>query len=304
VLAGAGCVRLSLVTTTLALDRLPDPANAVQVRWVDSMEVAPDDAREPHRHDYHELIWVRDGSGRHLLDGSPVPARPRTLTLIGRGQVHVFECARGIDGAVVRFREELVLGGGAERAAPGWLLAGRGGRTVSVPGGSVEPLEALIGALDSEAVRPPDPRSPELQRHLVSVLLLWIERWYDASRTEHRDADDAEVQLHRRFAELLERDFARHHDAGHYADALAVPPAALSRALVQVTGRPTKELVTDRVMLQAARLLRFTDLPVQEIAFRTGFEDPLYFSRAFKRRNGEAPVAYRERARGTGTIEA
>jgi AraC family transcriptional activator of pobA len=112
------------------------------------------------------------------------------------------------------------------------------------------------------------------------------------------------VQPHRRSAELRERDFARHHDAGHYADALAVPPAALSRALVQVTGRPTKELVTDRVMLQAARLLRFTDLPVQEIAFRTGFEDPLYFSRAFKRRNGEAPVAYRERARGTGTIEA
>ena len=62
-------------------------------------------------------------------------------------------------------------------------------------------------------------------------MLLWVERWYDAVRTERRAADDAEVQLHRRFAALLERDFRAHHDAAHYADALAVPPAALSRAL-------------------------------------------------------------------------
>ena len=94
--------------------------------------------------------------------------------------------------------------------------------------------------------------------------------------------------------ELLEEDFARHHDAAHYADALGVPAAALSRALAQVTGRTTKELITDRVMLEAARLLRFTDLTVGEVAHRAGFADPLYFSRAFKRRHGEPPQAYRD----------
>jgi len=57
---------------------------------------------------------------------------------------------------------------------------------------------------------------------------------------------------------VLERDFARHHDAVHYADAIAVPQAALSKTLVQVTGRTTKEHVTDRGLLEAARLLRFT----------------------------------------------
>jgi len=79
---------------------------------------------------------------------------------------------------------------------------------------------------------------------------------------------------------------------------LAVPAAALSRALTQATGRSTKELVTDRVMLEAVRLLRFTDLTVGEIAHRVGYDDPLYFSRAFKRHAGEAPMAYRDRVRG------
>jgi len=262
------------------------------------MRMGPGNVREAHRHDYHELVWVREGSGQHLLDGRPVAVAPRTLTLIGRGQVHVFERARDLRGAVVRFGEELVLGGGAERATPGWLLAGRGGRSVAVPEDEVGALESVIAALRTESARPPDPRSAELEHHLVSVLLLWVERWYDASRTEFRAGDDAEVELHRRFAQLLERDFARHHDAAHYADALAVPAAALARALTQVTGRSTKDLVVDRVMLEAARLLRFTDLTVQEIAFRVGFDDPLYFSRAFKRRHGEAPMAYRDRTRG------
>jgi len=279
----------------LSLDRM---AGAVEVVALDGVEIGGARVREPHRHDYHELVWVREGEGEHRLDGATVPVAPRTLTVIGRGQVHVFASGRGLRGAVVRFGDELVYGGAERRAAPGWLLAGRGGRTVPVPAGDVAALEGVIAALGAEASLPPDSRQAELEHHLVAVLLLWIERWYDASRIDAREPGDADVQLQRRFARLLESDFARHHDAAHYADALAVPPAALSRALSEVTGRSTKELITDRVMLEAARLLRFTDLAVGEVAHRAGFSDPLYFSRAFKRHAGEAPSDFRDAARG------
>ena len=128
-----------------------------------------------------------------------MPVRERTVTVIGRGQVHVFARAQGLHGAVVRFGDELLGGGGARRATPEWLLAGRGGRTVPVPAGDVEALEGVIAALHAEAVLPPDARAAELGHHLISVLLLWVERWYDASRSEARDPGDAEVQLQRRF---------------------------------------------------------------------------------------------------------
>lgn len=278
----------------ISLDRLAAAAD-VEVFWLRDATIGAGPVREPHRHDYHELIWVRAGTGQHLIDGAAVPVVPGTVTVIGRGAVHVFEHAEGLTGAVLRFGDELLLGG---RVAPGWLLAGRGGRTVPVPGAEAERLEDALRAVAAEAARPPDPYSADLLRHLVSTVLLWIERWYDAVRTERRERDDAEVQLHRRFAALLERDFREHHDAAHYAGALAVPQAALSRALSLVTGRSTKELVTDRVMLEAARLLRFTDATVGEVAHAAGFADPLYFSRAFKRHAGESPMAYRDRARG------
>jgi len=281
----------------LTLDRLADQADPVQVVWLEGQSVGGRGRREPHRHDYHELIWIRSGRGHHLIDGEPLAVEVGTVTIIGRGQVHVFAEGEELRGAVLRFGDEL-LRGEARRASAEWLLAGRGGRTVRVPEGEATRLEVVLRALHGELRRPADPQTVELERHLVSAVLLWIERWYEAGRAEQREADDAEVQLYRRFARLLERDFAHRHDAAHYADELRVPPAALSRALSHVTGRATKELVLDRVMLEAARLLRFTDLTIGQVAHRVGYEDPLYFSRAFKRHFGEAPMAYCARLQG------
>jgi AraC family transcriptional activator of pobA len=170
---------------------------------------------------------------------------------------------------------------------------------VPVPDDRADLFEALLRALEEELRRPDEPESYKVRSHLISVVLLWIERWYDASRVGHPDPDEAELGLLRRFIPVLERDYADHHEAGHYADELRVPPATLSRALTRVTGMGTKELVLDRVMTEAARHLRFTDLTVQQVALRVGYDDPLYFSRAFKRHFGQAPMAYRAQSRGS-----
>lgn len=272
----------------LDLDPLGPAALEVE-RFHDHSVTVP---RRPHRHDFHELFWTAAGGGHHLIDGEPFPVRPGTVTIVGRGQVHVFERATGLHGAVVRFGDELLHTGPAARADPAWLLASRGARTIGVE--SPEAVDAVVRALEEETARPPDPRRDEIGRHLLLTLLLWLERWYDAEAAER---DDADTELFRRFSTVLERDFTRHHAAAHYADVLAVPQPALTRALRAVTGKGTKELVRERVLVEAARLLRFSDLDVGEVAFRTGFGDRLYFSRAFRRAYGDAPTAYRARWR-------
>ena len=240
---------------------------------------------QPHRHDYHELMWTRRGRrARTRSTASASPVRPGTVTLIGRGQVHVFERARGLSGAVVRFGAGDAARG---RAGAGWS-AGAARCTVDGPavGGADASRRRSRRWRPSRAparrarARPPAP--PALGAAAVGGALV------RRTRTERRDPTTPTSSSTAASTQVLERDFARHHDAAHYADALAVPAAALSRALAQVTGRTTKQLITDRVMLEAARLLRFTDLTVGEIAFRAGFEDQLYFSRAFKRHYGGA----------------
>jgi AraC family transcriptional regulator, transcriptional activator of pobA len=289
------------LASDLTLDRLPEAGPSLDVYLLADMQIGQGTAsrsREPHRHDYHELIWTREGSGRHLIDGEVSLVEPNTVTVIGRGQVHVFERAQGVSGAVIRFGGELLYGDATASANPSWLAGIRVAHKVGVPAEDVPRLESIIRSLSDETRRPADSCSVDVQRHLLAVLLLWVERWFEATQTERRDADDPELTMYRAFVDVLERDFARHHLASYYADALRVPQAALSRALAHVTGRTTKELVTDRRMLEAARLLRFTNMGVGEVGYRAGFEDQLYFSRAFKRATREAPSAYRERVRG------
>jgi AraC family transcriptional activator of pobA len=282
----------------LKVDRL-GTGGAVEVRLLKGFRVGEEPIRDPHRHDYHELIWISAGSGEQAVDGEPLDVVPGTVTVIARGQVHQFRHAEGLAGALLRITDAALAGGTAERIAAAWLLGGRGGRSITVPPGERARFEAVVSALHAETVRPADPFAPEVIRNLTATILLWLERWYDASRTERPEADDADVQLHRRFAALLEQDFARHHDVAHYADALAVPAAALSRALSALTGRATKELIVERVMVEAMRLLRFSDLTVGEVAYAVGYGDQLYFSRAFKRYAGRAPQAYRAEVHGS-----
>jgi AraC family transcriptional activator of pobA len=271
------------------VDDLPAEADALEVRAFELGRIRDDDVREPHRHAYHELIWVREGRGSHLIDGERVEFGPRTLTLIAKGQVHQFESADDVSGVVVRFDDEWLAG------SRRWLFSGQACTALSVPEGEAARFDALLDLLREEVERPAGPESAELRRNLLSAALLWAQRWREA-QLEGGGATSADVSLHRSFLETLERDFTTSHDAGHYAAELGVTTGTLSRVLTKLTGQTTKQLILERVLLEAARLLRFSDLSVKEIAAKLGFGDQFAFSKAFKRRRGEAPLDFRNRA--------
>ncbi len=275
--------------TEPTVDDLPAEADALEVRSLELDRIEGDEVREPHRHAYHELVWVREGSGRHLIDGAPVEFGPHTLTVIAKGQVHQFERAEGVRGYVVRFDDEWLSG------ARRWLFSGQSCTPLTVPEEDAARFDSLLDLLRVEMARPPAPESAELRRNLLSAALLWAQRWREA-QLEGGGATSADVQLHREFVDTLERDFTSNHEARHYAAELGVTTGTLSRTLTRLTGRTTKQLILERVLLEAARLLRFSDLSVKEIADRLGFNDQFAFSRAFKRQRGEAPLDLRNRA--------
>jgi AraC family transcriptional regulator, transcriptional activator of pobA len=272
----------------LTVDDLAAEADALEVRSLELESIDEDEVRDPHRHAYHELIWVREGSGRHLIDGEPVEFGPRTLTLIAKGQVHQFERAERVSGVVVRFDDEWLAG------SRRWLFSGGSCSELRVPEADAPRFDALLDLLREEVEQPARPESAELRRHLLSAALLWAQRWREA-QLEGGGATSADVQLQQRFLETLERDFATSHEAAHYSAELGVTTGTLSRTLMRLSGRTTKQLILDRVLLEGARLLRFSDLSIKEIAAQLGFTDQFAFSKAFKRQRGEAPLDFRNR---------
>ena len=67
----------------------------------------------------------------------------------------------------------------------------------------------------------------------------------------------------------------------------------LNEALKKVTGLPVTYWITHETMLEAKRLLFYTDLTVKEIAHQLGYEDHTYFSRLFKNSESTTPLAFR-----------
>ena len=71
----------------------------------------------------------------------------------------------------------------------------------------------------------------------------------------------------------------------------------LTRASLSATGRTAKQLVDERVALEAKRLLAESDLPVAEVGARLGFNEPTNFGRFFTRTVGSSPGQFRAESR-------
>jgi AraC family transcriptional regulator, transcriptional activator of pobA len=275
----------------LPVDELPVESRWLEVReWRNQDFVAPD---APHRHDYQEIIWTIEGEGTQLIDGEEDQVAAGSLSLIAKGQVHAFARADSMRSVVIRFDEAMLVTDGASSPARPWLFAGSAGRTLVVPEEARGELERLVALIAGQTARRPDGTTTSVQRHLLSALLALVEGWQGEALVATPGGTKADVALFARFAELLEQSYSTEHEVGFYADALSVSTTVLAGALSELVGKPTKRVIMDRVLLEAQRLLRWTDMSVKEISYAVGFADPFHFSRTFKRQYGRSPQEYR-----------
>jgi AraC-like DNA-binding protein len=86
------------------------------------------------------------------------------------------------------------------------------------------------------------------------------------------------------------------HSVRQLAQEVNMTPDHLQRLFKLETGLRLRTLVTERKLDQAAHLLSATDVVVKEVAYTVGYSHPSSFVRAFRRRFGESPSQFRQRA--------
>jgi AraC-like DNA-binding protein len=102
------------------------------------------------------------------------------------------------------------------------------------------------------------------------------------------------TQLARQFKKLLTSSIHTVKSPSAYASMLNVSESYLNESLKKITGFSVSYWITNEVMLEARRLLYYSDLNVKEIAHTIGYEDHAYFSRLFKRAARVTPLAFRK----------
>jgi len=106
--------------------------------------------------------------------------------------------------------------------------------------------------------------------------------------------DDSQIDTIRKFNFLVDIHFREKRKVKEYADLLHKSPKTLSNLFAQYNQKSPQVIIQERIILEAKRLLKFTDKQSQEIAYDLGFEDPAYFSRFFKKIAKVTPLAYKE----------
>jgi AraC-like DNA-binding protein len=269
------------------------PGNPTQFEITRFEEMDEPEVEDPHKHTFYEIIWVEEGVSKQVIDYREYEMQPLSFFFISPGQVHQFEEWQVVKGGSIFFTESFFLLNQQNKDklfelsyldnfyANPFLLPGAADYT---------DLKGIIDWLLKEKSRP-DP-SPYILQSLLHVLLAQVQRLFD------RQTPEAITKKHfvifKKFKDLLETHFAAGLMAGEYAEQLHVTPHHLNHVVKLVTGRTASEVIRARTMLEAKRLLTFTDQTVSEVAAGLGMFDASYFARVFRAETGVSPAGFKK----------
>ncbi len=226
------------------------------------------------------FLWFTKGQGRITLAGVTRGYTAHNGIFIPPGVMHGFEVGPQVFGTAVFF------GKNCRVTLPEKPLHLRI-REVHAQQEMNVTLDAIQRELDSTT-----PAHDRAAEHYLGLLGVWLER-QAAKALPDAPRPDAAWRLVARFTALLEQEFRSGAGVGELAARLGVTATHLTRCCKHACGRSAIELLQDRRIFEARRLLSETKLPVNHIGTALGFASAAYFTRAFQHRTGSSPSAFR-----------
>ncbi len=250
----------------------------------------------PHRHNYYHLLWMTRAEGTHMLDFEHFDVRDHSVFFVSPGQLHAWASSVRPQGYVMNisaaFFVQMFPRADDIAQFPFFHLA-CDAPVMYLTSAEHDELLPLLEEIERETR---DRRAGrfDIVRSYLLVLLTRLRRLYplnDVVRTS-----GPSYVLAKRFMLLIESEYLSFTSIGQYAQALSVSERQLNEAVKRTVARTASQVVQDRIVLQAKRLLCNSDLPIADIAYRLNFEDPAYFARFFKRHTQRTPGDFRRQS--------
>ncbi len=255
-----------------------------------------------HRTDFYHIIWITGvtGEGKIWIDLDCYPIKPHMMCFISPGQIRAWDIPAlqtvgAVTGYTIAFTPEFFANSPDDANA-----------LIQLPyfyGVGAPP----VFYVDEEQARRFTEVCKELEREIelgldgqVTLLrsymrILLIEaRRIGQAQPGAVHAEATAFLLTKQFVLLVEANYLTTSSVADYATTLHVTTNHLIETVRRVMGQPAGKVIHERLLLEAKRLLRYSDLPVAEIATYLNFEDPSYFSRFFKKHTGFSPSDFRE----------
>lgn len=226
------------------------------------------------------MLWFTKGQGRITISGMTRGYTAHNAVYIPAGVMHGFEVGPQVFGTAVFFGKSSTVTLPAE---PIHLRI----REVHAQQELNVMLDMIQREMDSVS-----PAHDRATRHYLGLLGVWLERQAVKAAAD-QTRPDASRRLVARYTALLETAFRSGCGVGDLAQELGVTPTHLTRCCKQSCGRSAHDILAERRIFEARRLLAETNQPVGQIGTSLGFASPAYFTRAFQHMTGHSPSAFR-----------
>ena len=252
-----------------------------------------DEPRDAHRDDHYLFFVLVDGSATLMIDFQILEFKEGTLYYILPGQVHhriSNEAAGGwflaVDTGLLTVDQRNVLEKGLSLQQPVYLNEEE-----------IEQYHSLLTLLRQKYEEAKEfPFARPIMYSLLQAFTGMVASSYSTA-TSIENKPSRKVQLTQEFRKELASEYKTIKSPAIYAEKLNVSLSYLNESLKKVTGLPISYWIIHEVMLEAKRLLYYSQLTVKEIAYELGYEDHAYFSRLFRKATGVTPIAFRQHYR-------
>lgn len=249
----------------------------------------------PHTHDkMFQLVWIFDGDVNVLLDGQIVSTQGPCAVTVPPGSIHGFQFQPGTKGMVVTLAGSMLLG---EVYLRSWHHFENVFRTPQIIDFSAGEQQLDLAKTTLRQMWDEYQRSRYgyalMCEWLVRVMLMTLCRQLEITGHQEQIRGSGS-ELLSRFRFLIEENYREHWSVEKYAEQLGLTQARLNRLCRSLINQTAKEIIQDRLFLEAQRLLIYKRVSVATIAFELGFQDPAYFSRFFRRKAGTSPGQFRK----------
>ena len=246
---------------------------------------------EPHRRNYFSFFLSNTGFIRHSIDFKTYACSRHDIFFLMPHQVYLVETAGRLSGISISFIPEIL--NIEEEKLPVVQNICQNNR-LKLTNEQYDYLNEMMRKMLVE-YKNKEHYSENLLRSFLSAFLIYLSRLY---LEQNKYSNELKRQpLVEKFRTLIAAHWKTHSHVADYARLLNISPGHLNHIVKHQTGRKAGEWIQEKKLLEAKRLLLHSHQSIKEIAYESGFEDPAYFNRFFKKMNHLTPLEFREEIR-------
>ena len=250
---------------------------------------------EPHRAQFYHILWIEKGKGTHFVDFEPISIEDNTLICVPHNSVNKFDADGIYSGKVILFTKNFFCKSNydIQFLHSTSLFSDLYPLAKIKVNPQINSLKPILNSLETEYLRNPDSAQYHILNNLLHIFLLQAERELKNQGFKELKKS-ASLDYLILFKDLLEQNFHSEKSVSNYASKLSISTKQLNKATTDLLAKTPKQLIDERVLLEAKRLLVHSNQSIKEVAYQLGYEEPTNFIKYFKKHTNTTPSEFRE----------